>query len=182
MAAICLLGLSLVDALLPVLGTLAWTTAAALGLTLIVDGARRRVPMAWPIALLAVLTMAAVFTTEVMMRGRWVDPVWLRYAYQVALVASAAVLAVGLISRIGEYRDQRDRDQLARADSERRMRREAARADLDTALQTQAAHAGSGRRRMEPRSGCCSITWCRMCRSSSPSISSTATRATTSRW
>lgn len=136
LAAICLLGLSIVDALLPALGTFAWVTAAVLGLVVIVDGARRRVQMAWPIALLVALTVISVFTTEVVMRGRWIDPVWLRYAYQMVLVASAAVLAVGLISRISEYRNQRDRDQLARVDSERRMRREAARADLNTALQT----------------------------------------------
>jgi diguanylate cyclase (GGDEF)-like protein len=135
LAAVCLLGLSLVDALLPTLGAGVWVAATVLGLVLIIDGARRRVQMAWPIALLAVLAVIAAFVTEVVMRGRWLDPVWLRYAYQMALVASAAVLAVGLISRISEYRNQRDRDQLARADSERRMRREAARADLNTALQ-----------------------------------------------
>jgi len=40
------------------------------------------------------------------------------------------------VSRIGEYRDQRDRDRLARMDSEKRMGREAARAELTLALQT----------------------------------------------
>ena len=46
-----------------------------------------------------------------------------------------AILAVGVINRISDYRDQRDRDQLARLDSERRMQREAARSDLNAAFQ-----------------------------------------------
>src|SRR3546814_12315228 len=47
-----------------------------------------------------------------------------------------AILAVGVINRISDYRDQRDRDQLARLDSERRMQREAARSDLNATLQS----------------------------------------------
>ena len=148
LAAICLLGLSPMDALLPMLGTAVWIAAVVLGLVLIIDGARRRVQMAWPIALLAVLAVIAAFTTEVVMRGRWLDPVWLRYAYQMVLVASAAVLAVGLISRISEYRNQRDRDQLARADPSGGCAREAARADLNTGLQSQLRVPDPGRRRM----------------------------------
>jgi diguanylate cyclase (GGDEF)-like protein len=136
MAAACLLRLEIMDAWLPVLGTLAWVVAALAGLALIIDGVRRRVQMALPVAVLAGLTLSAALVTEVLTRGRWLDPVWLRYGYQLVLVAAAAVLAVGLVSRISEYRNQRDRDRLARADSEKRMRREAARADLNTALQT----------------------------------------------
>lgn len=136
LAALCLLGLSLVDALIPAIGVPVWIVAAVTALALIIDGARRHVPMAWPIALLTLLTATGAFTTGIVMRGRWLDPVWLRYGYQMLLVCIGAVLAVGLIGRISEYRNQRDRDQLARADSERRMRREAARADLNAALQT----------------------------------------------
>src|SRR5690606_27147141 len=45
------------------------------------------------------------------------------------------ILAVGLVGRIAEYRQQRDRELLARADTERRMQREAARSELVTELQ-----------------------------------------------
>lgn len=135
LAAVSLLRLPLMDDVIPYISTPVWLVAAATGIALVFDAARRRVQLAWPIALLALLCVVASFVSEVWMRGRWVDPVWLRYGYQAVLACSAAALAVALISRIGEYRDQRDRDHLARVDSEKRMRREAARADLNSALQ-----------------------------------------------
>mgnify|MGYP000045797166 CR=1 FL=1 len=52
-----------------------------------------------------------------------------------ATSVAAAAISVGLISRISRYREQRDREQRARADSERRMYREAVRTELLTALQ-----------------------------------------------
>jgi diguanylate cyclase (GGDEF)-like protein len=71
-----------------------------------------------------------------MARGLLADVLWTRYGYQMAMVAALATLSLSLFSRIGEYRDQRDRDHLARVDSERRMGREAARNALTLALQT----------------------------------------------
>jgi diguanylate cyclase (GGDEF)-like protein len=135
LAAISLLRLPLLDDWIPFIATPIWLVAVGSGVAIVLEAARRRVQLAWPIALLALLCVAASFVSEVWMRGRWIDPVWLRYGYQTVLACSAAALAVALISRIGEYRDQRDRDHLARVDSEKRMRRETARADLNTALQ-----------------------------------------------
>lgn len=135
LAAVCLLGIAAVDAWIRPVGVLAWCVAAITGLVVVVDGARRSVPMAWPIALLVLATILVSIGVDVVFRGRWFDPVWLRYVWQSVLVVTGVVLAVGLISRIGEYRNQRDHDRLARADSERRMRREAARSELSAMLQ-----------------------------------------------
>lgn len=135
LAVLALLRLPLLDEWIPYIATPVWLVAVGSGVAIVFEAARRRVQLAWPIALLALLCVVASFASEVWMRGRWIDPVWLRYGYQTVLACSAATLAVALISRIGEYRDQRDRDHLARVDSEKRMRREAARADLNTALQ-----------------------------------------------
>ncbi|MGI8560622.1 MAG: hypothetical protein ACR2J7_04140 [Luteimonas sp.] len=49
-----------------------------------------------------------------------------------------------MISRIGEFRSQRDQDRLTRMDSEKRMRRETARADLNNALQAKLRTLGTG--------------------------------------
>lgn len=144
MAAVCLLRLGFTDVWLPVAGSVAAFVAAAVLLAVLADAGRRRLQMAWPLTLLAILAIAAVITTELLARGRWMDPVWMRYGCQLLLAAGAAVLAVGLVSRISEYRNQRDRDRLARADSERRMRREAARADLNSALQAKLRTLPSG--------------------------------------
>jgi diguanylate cyclase (GGDEF)-like protein len=81
------------------------------------------------------LTLGAGLANEAMARGLLADVLWTRYGYQVAMVAALATLSLSLFSRIGEYRDQRDRDHLARVDSERRMGREAARNALTLALQ-----------------------------------------------
>ena len=135
LAAVCLLGLPGAGVVIQPVATLAWIGAAIGSLLLIFDAARRHVPMAWPIALLTALTTLAALLSELMMRGHLEMLASVRYGYQVALVVSAAVLGVGLVSRIGEYRDQRDRERVARADSERRMRREAARNELGIALQ-----------------------------------------------
>jgi diguanylate cyclase (GGDEF)-like protein len=136
LAAVCLLGLPGVDLVIQPVATAAWVVGEAATLVLIVAAARRQVPMAWPIALLMALSVLASFFTEVAVRANWDVVVWVRYGYQLAVVMCAATLGVGLISRIGEYRDQRDRERQARADSEGRMRREAARSELGNALQT----------------------------------------------
>ena len=135
MAAACLLGLDQLDAVLPVAGTAMVLGAGALAVWLGVTAARRDVPMAWTVTTLGASSAAAAAAAAFMPPGQWLDPVWVRHGWQILLVATASALALGLVARIGEYRNQRDRDRLARADSERRMRREAARADLNTALQ-----------------------------------------------
>src|SRR3546814_8904885 len=90
--------------------------------------------MGWPLATVAVLTVAASVARQLMLHGYLEDFPWLRSGDQLALAGSMAILAVGVINRISDYRDQRDRDQLARLDSERRMQREAERSDLNATL------------------------------------------------
>lgn len=135
LAAVCLLGTAQFDAWIPYLSTPAWLFTALLAMILIVDAVRRHIAFARPLALLVLLCAGIAFASEVWLRGRWIDPLWLRYAYQLVVASAAAVLAVALISRISEYRDQRDRDWLARVDTEQRMQREAARSNLNGALQ-----------------------------------------------
>jgi diguanylate cyclase (GGDEF)-like protein len=112
-----------------------WFGCGALVLVVLVDAGRRRVPMA-PAVLVSVLgVIAAVVLWEASARGWIALNLWTLYGYQMALVVCAAMVGVGLISRISKYREQRDREQRARADSERRMYREAVRSELLTALQ-----------------------------------------------
>ena len=118
------------------LATLGWIGVGLGGIVILVDAVRRQLAMALPILVLALMTLAAGLANEAMARGLLADMLWTRYGYQVAMVAALATLALSLFSRIGEYRDQRDRDRLARVDSERRMGREAARNALTLALQT----------------------------------------------
>lgn len=144
LAAVCLLGLSGLDAWIPVMGTVVWTVGASIAGALIAYAKHRRERAASAIALLLMLIAAAILLMGWIFPGRWMDTVWLRHAYQLAFVGAAAVLSMGLISRIGEFRNQRDQDRLARMDSEKRMHREAARADLNTALQTRLRTLGGG--------------------------------------
>ena len=118
------------------LATLGWIGVGIGGIVILVDAVRRQLAMALPILVLALMTLAAGLANEAMARGLLADMLWTRYGYQVAMVAALATLSLSLFSRIGEYRDQRDRDRLARVDSERRMGREAARNALTLALQT----------------------------------------------
>jgi diguanylate cyclase (GGDEF)-like protein len=118
------------------LATLGWIGVGLGGIVILVDAVRRQLAMALPILVLALMTLAAGLANEAMARGLLADMLWTRYGYQVAMVAALATLSLSLFSRIGEYRDQRDRDRLARVDSERRMGREAARNALTLALQT----------------------------------------------
>jgi diguanylate cyclase (GGDEF)-like protein len=135
-AAVCLLDLRVLDPLLQPAVTLSWLVAAGCAVVVLATALRDRAPMASSILLLVLVTVAASLVRMALTHGYVVDMLWTRFGYQFALVVTAAVLMVGLISRIGEFRHQRDRDHLARVDSERRMAREAARADLTLALQT----------------------------------------------
>ena len=136
LAATCLLDLPPLRPWTQPLAMLGWMGAGLGALVVLGDAVRRRVAMAWPILVLALLTIGAGLASEAMVRGWLADTLWTRYGYQVAIVALLATLSLSLFSRIGEYRDQRDRDRLARVDSERRMGREAARNALTLALQS----------------------------------------------
>ena len=135
LAAVCLLDLRGLGNWLQPLVSVAQLASAGVSAFMIANAVRRRVPMAWPLAVLALLTIIAGLHRELTLLDEFEDSLWTGYGYQVGMAASMAILAVGLINRIGEYRDQRDRDQLARADTERRMQREAARSDLNADLQ-----------------------------------------------
>ena len=60
---------------------------------------------------------------------------WVRYGPQLAVTICVLLVAVGMIGRIAHVRDERDRERLARGDSERRLEREAARVELVQQLQ-----------------------------------------------
>lgn len=60
---------------------------------------------------------------------------WVRYGPQLALSVVVLLVTIGMIGRIAHVRDERDRERLARGDSERRLEREAARVELVQQLQ-----------------------------------------------
>lgn len=136
-AGVALLGLESLRGALQTLSMVGWLGASFGCMAISVDAARRGVPMAWPIALCCTLTGLAAILAELMSRGYIDDLWWTRRGYQVALVASAAMLAIGLAARVGDYRSQRDRAKLAHEDSDRRAAREAARLALSEGLQSQ---------------------------------------------
>lgn len=135
-AAACLLNLDALTGPVEAIGALAWIATVVIGLVLLVDACRRGVGMAWTNLLLMLVTATALVAVYGAGRGWFPVGVLTRYGHEMALAANATLLAVGLIGRIGDYRDQRDRDRLARADTERRMQREAARNGFSTALET----------------------------------------------
>ena len=137
LAAVCLLNLDTGRAWLQWGATLGWELSALGCMACTVVALRRGAWPGVPIALLAMQVMLVVTGTlyEMAMRGLGSDGFWIRHGYQLALIGCAVVLAIGLTGRITEYRTARERDRLARDDSERRLRREAARAALGQALQ-----------------------------------------------
>lgn len=136
-AGLCLLGLESLRGPMHSASMLGWLSASFGCIAISVDAARRKVPMAWPIAVLCVLTGLAAIVAELLSRGYIEDLWWTRRGYQVALVACAAMLAIGLAARVGDYRSQRDRAKLAHEDSDRRAARETARLALAEGLQAQ---------------------------------------------
>ena len=113
-----------------------WVLGCGIALLVLGDAWRRRVPFSGAV-LISVLGIAATtLRWELAARGIVAGSLWTDYGYQLAIMLCAAMISVGLISRISKYREQRDREQRARADSERRMYREAVRTELLTALQT----------------------------------------------
>ncbi|MCD9005574.1 GGDEF domain-containing protein [Luteimonas sp. XNQY3] len=137
LAAVCLLNLPRLAQISQVLSAVGWTLAGIAIFGMLADAARRGVSMAWALTVATALTVLTGVWVALARRGLAPQGPLLHYGYQGAAVAFALLLALALTHRIGDYRDQRDRDRLARQDTERRMRREAARADLSTALQTQ---------------------------------------------
>jgi len=135
LAAVFLLDLDRLSPLLQTLAALSWLAVCAASLALLIDAVRRGVHLARWLVLLSLLSTVGTMIVELTMRGYRFEMDGARFGYQVSLVVMAAIIAVGLINRIGEYRDQRDRERLARTDADRRMQREAARSDLNAALQ-----------------------------------------------
>ncbi|TDK21728.1 GGDEF domain-containing protein [Luteimonas aestuarii] len=136
-AALCLLNVELLVPWTQPFASAALAVVGVLGVLMLVDAGLRRVPMAWPLAVLSLATGIGALLMELSARGQVPELLLVRYGYQLGLVVSIAILAVGLIGRISEYRYQRDREQLARADTERRMEREASRSNLAAELQTE---------------------------------------------
>lgn len=136
LAALCLLNLRVLAPFAWWLTVIGWVVSGTVSIAMLVDAARRGVRLAgWVLTAAVAATLGGLWVTLV--RLGWIaDVALLHFVYQGALVAFAFGLGLALISRIGDYRDQRDRDRLARLDTERKMRRERARADLATALQT----------------------------------------------
>ncbi|HEU4813307.1 MAG TPA: diguanylate cyclase [Xanthomonadaceae bacterium] len=137
LAAVCLLNLDTGREWLQWGVTVGWELSAIGCMACTVVALRRGAWPGVPIALLSMQVMLVVTGTlyEMAMRGLGSDGFWIRHGYQLALIGCAVVLAIGLTGRITEYRTARERDRLARDDSERRLRREAARASLARALQ-----------------------------------------------
>lgn len=112
-----------------------WAGGGAACLAVVIDARRRRLPMAGSTLVVAAAVVAAIALWEAAARGYATQDMVAQYGFQVAIVVTAMLLGVGLISRIGRYRQQRDQEQRARADSERRLYREAVRVELLTSLQ-----------------------------------------------
>lgn len=113
----------------------AWFSGCGVALFVLSEAWRRRVPFSAAVfvSVLGIAVMAMIWELDT--RGIVAGSLWAHYGYQAAITVCAAMVSVGLISRISKYREQRDREQRARADSERRMYREAVRSELLTALQ-----------------------------------------------
>ncbi|MFZ5636585.1 MAG: diguanylate cyclase [Pseudomonadota bacterium] len=125
-----------------------WMLSSGAAVYVLGDAVRRRVPLAAAVLGSVVSIAIAALVWESTGRGFFPVELWTLYGYQVAIVLCATMVSVGLISRISKYREQRDREQRARADSERRMYREAVRSELLTALQM--ALRGAGEDEIQP--------------------------------
>lgn len=112
-----------------------WAGGGVACLAVLLDAHRRRLPMAGTTLVVATAVVAAIALWEAAARGLARLDMLALYGFQVGIVVTAMLLGVGLISRIGKYRQQRDQEQRARADSERRLYREAVRVELLTGLQ-----------------------------------------------
>lgn len=136
LAGICLLDLSVLRPLMQWLAMLAWIGTGIGVLVILIDAKRRRLPMAGWLLGIVLAALCLALASEAAQRGVIPEVFWIWYGYQIAMVLLLSLLSLSLLSRIGEYRVERDRNQLARIDSERRMRHAAARAAFPLALQT----------------------------------------------
>ncbi|MDQ3229866.1 MAG: GGDEF domain-containing protein [Pseudomonadota bacterium] len=144
LSAVALMGIQPLRDAVVGLTLLGWIAAGTGCVAIGIDAARRGVRMAWPITVLCAATVLAALGYELMARGVFPDLWWIRRGYQLALLMVAALLAVGLAIRLGNYRDQRDYARLAREDSELRVSRQTARLSLAEGLQAQLKHLPQG--------------------------------------
>ena len=118
---------------------MAWATAVVAGATLLYGIASAFVAVRHRIwNSLSVLTIVLVVAGAFALRAFppfGMHGFWLRYGPQLALTVCVLLVAIGMIGRIAHVRDERDRERLARGDSERRLEREAARVELVQQLQ-----------------------------------------------
>ncbi len=135
LAALCLLDLSVLRPWMQWAAMLAWIGTGVGVLSILVDAMRRRLPVAGWLLGIVLVTLCLALASEGTQRGLIPEMFWIWYGYQIGIVLLLSLLSLSQLSRIGEYRVERDRDQLARIDSERRMQREAARGALPLALQ-----------------------------------------------
>jgi diguanylate cyclase (GGDEF)-like protein len=135
LAAGCLLKPPGMGAVAKALAMVGWVAAAVGSLAAVGIAVRRGTWMSLPLFVVMLLLGCAGALYEAMLRGWVPGGFWVRHAWQAAMVATAVTLTIGLIGRITEFRAARDRDRLARDDSERRLERESARADLIQTLQ-----------------------------------------------
>ncbi len=137
LAAVCALRLPALDGVIERITAYGWLLAGIAGLAMLVDGARRGVALAGWLLVTAFVPVIAGAWAALVRHGLAADVPLVHLGYQGGAVAFVLVLGLALVQRIGDYRDQRDRDRIARLETERRMRREAARANLSAALQAQ---------------------------------------------
>ncbi|MBN8212782.1 MAG: diguanylate cyclase [Xanthomonadales bacterium] len=124
------------DAFAGIFMPLFWCLGCVVAFYVLGEAWRRRVPLAGAVFFSVLAIALSILAWELASRGMIAATLWTTYGYQAGIVLCASMIAVGLISRISKYREQRDREQRARADSERRMYREAVRSELMTMLQT----------------------------------------------
>ena len=134
LAALCLLDLKVLSGWLRPVALLGAVLSLGIAALLILDAARRRIPMAAALATIMAITLIVAMVVGWGLHGQ-IDLAWAQYGCQIALLVVLSILAVGLIARISEFRDQRDLDRLARIETEQRMRREATRAEINNLLQ-----------------------------------------------
>lgn len=136
LAALCLLDLPPLRAWMQPIAAVAWLGLGISALTILGDAVARRLAMAGWLLAVVLVTIGLAIVSQATQSGLLPMQLWIWYGYQSSLVLLLSLLSLSLLSRIGEYREERDRDQLARMDSERRVQRESARAALPLALQS----------------------------------------------
>ncbi|NYZ61650.1 GGDEF domain-containing protein [Luteimonas deserti] len=137
LAALCLLNIPALAPLAWPVTALGWAVSGMVAVAMLYDASRRGVRLAGGVLVPGAIAVAGGLWMALVRLGLVGETSLLHFAYQGALVVFVFALGLALISRISDYRDQRDRDRLARLDTERKMQREMARANLTTALQTQ---------------------------------------------